>query len=515
MGDFGISKILSTKSKAYSVVGTPCYISPELCEGKPYNQKSDVWALGCILYEMCTLRRAFEAPTLPALVLKIMRGAVATPPPAQYSPALRQLLSLLLALDPATRPTLSELMAHPWLVPYVYKIPTSLGALPCTARLPRPLSVSRIVEDIEEPTSRINPGGRRAASPFNDDSRKSVVVIVAGGNSAVATLQPPQTSPELRCICATRDSSVVGATSEGKVFEWRREEFDEFSWSVPRVIDGLSGIVITLVATGGGDSGGFCCLVTDRGILLTYGSGSGGCLGHGGDPPADVGRPKIVEALLGDEVTKVSCCTKMVAAVTSEGELFAWGADDTFNIDSTPKQLLVRPDYVVTEVSCGEGGLALKDPAGQVLVAGRNEGNRFGMKRFRQILADFEAPWALTEEGVSQVTLVGLSFMVVLTKEGCCLVLGDEKNKLTKRQISLDVRGSKKRICRVFASNESDRVVLLSDDAKVYAVSVSEEDLTTKELKFDEQFKSMKSSDAAVISNRGSDGEAIAALLST
>lgn len=39
IGDFGISKILSSKSKANTVVGTPCYISPELCEGKPYNQK--------------------------------------------------------------------------------------------------------------------------------------------------------------------------------------------------------------------------------------------------------------------------------------------------------------------------------------------------------------------------------------------------------------------------------------------------------------------------------------------
>ncbi len=60
IGDFGISKILSSKSKAYTVVGTPSYISPELCEGKPYNYKSDVWSLGCILYEMCSLKRAFE-----------------------------------------------------------------------------------------------------------------------------------------------------------------------------------------------------------------------------------------------------------------------------------------------------------------------------------------------------------------------------------------------------------------------------------------------------------------------
>ena len=43
------------------VVGTPCYISPEVCNNKPYNQKSDIWALGCMLYELMTLRRAFEA----------------------------------------------------------------------------------------------------------------------------------------------------------------------------------------------------------------------------------------------------------------------------------------------------------------------------------------------------------------------------------------------------------------------------------------------------------------------
>ena len=44
------------------VVGTPCYISPEICEGKMYAKKSDIWALGCILYEMTTLRKAFEGP---------------------------------------------------------------------------------------------------------------------------------------------------------------------------------------------------------------------------------------------------------------------------------------------------------------------------------------------------------------------------------------------------------------------------------------------------------------------
>lgn len=55
------SRYESVSSHILQVVGTPCYISPELCEGKPYNQKSDIWALGCVLYELASLKRAFEA----------------------------------------------------------------------------------------------------------------------------------------------------------------------------------------------------------------------------------------------------------------------------------------------------------------------------------------------------------------------------------------------------------------------------------------------------------------------
>ena len=56
--------------------------------GRAYNQKSDIWSLGCILYEMCALKRTFQAPTLPALVLKIMRGNF-QPLPDHYSKSLK------------------------------------------------------------------------------------------------------------------------------------------------------------------------------------------------------------------------------------------------------------------------------------------------------------------------------------------------------------------------------------------------------------------------------------------
>jgi len=62
LGDFGISKVLeNTSDQALTVQGTPYYMSPELCQSKPYSYSSDVWALGCILYELCTLKQAFSS----------------------------------------------------------------------------------------------------------------------------------------------------------------------------------------------------------------------------------------------------------------------------------------------------------------------------------------------------------------------------------------------------------------------------------------------------------------------
>ena len=61
VGDLGVAKLLNTQNMAHTIVGTPYYLSPELCEEKPYNHKSDIWSLGCVLYELCTFKHPFEA----------------------------------------------------------------------------------------------------------------------------------------------------------------------------------------------------------------------------------------------------------------------------------------------------------------------------------------------------------------------------------------------------------------------------------------------------------------------
>ena len=88
------------------------YLSPEICENKPYNRKSDVWSLGCIAYELCTLQCPFNGRDMKALVLSILKGAYA-PISTKFSEQMRALVGAMLTRDAAARPTVEQLLATP------------------------------------------------------------------------------------------------------------------------------------------------------------------------------------------------------------------------------------------------------------------------------------------------------------------------------------------------------------------------------------------------------------------
>jgi len=115
MGDFGISRVLQhTYDCAKTAIGTPYYLSPEICQDQPYNQKSDIWSLGCMLYEIVTLNHAFDATSMKGLVMKILRGNY--PPIAKtYSKELSDLLALLLRKNPEERPNINQVLQVPFL----------------------------------------------------------------------------------------------------------------------------------------------------------------------------------------------------------------------------------------------------------------------------------------------------------------------------------------------------------------------------------------------------------------
>eukprot|EP00826_Nyctotherus_ovalis_P025380 TRINITY_DN1966_c0_g2_i12.p1 TRINITY_DN1966_c0_g2~~TRINITY_DN1966_c0_g2_i12.p1 ORF type:complete len:420 (-),score=132.33 TRINITY_DN1966_c0_g2_i12:341-1600(-) len=88
-------------------------MSPELFQNMPYNYKSDVWALGCVLYELCNLRRPFDAQFEPGLIMKVLAGSY-MPMNGIYSKELRELVTRMLSLKSEERPSIGEILTIPF-----------------------------------------------------------------------------------------------------------------------------------------------------------------------------------------------------------------------------------------------------------------------------------------------------------------------------------------------------------------------------------------------------------------
>ena len=110
IGDLGVSKKLIQTNFAKTFIGTPYYLSPEICMEKPYNDKSDVWAIGCILYELCTFNYPFNAKSQGALLLKILNSQPEKIDNNYYSKDLQNMINLLLNKNYELRPSCRDIL---------------------------------------------------------------------------------------------------------------------------------------------------------------------------------------------------------------------------------------------------------------------------------------------------------------------------------------------------------------------------------------------------------------------
>lgn len=113
MGDFGISKqLLSEDDVAASMVGTPFNMAPEIFKGEPYDERCDIFSAGCVVHELCTLTRTFQATNICAIMTRVLKGQAAPLNPETYTHAMTELVTAMLAGSPEERPTAKALLGR-------------------------------------------------------------------------------------------------------------------------------------------------------------------------------------------------------------------------------------------------------------------------------------------------------------------------------------------------------------------------------------------------------------------
>ena len=111
LGDLNVSKV-NKRGLAYTQTGTPYYASPEVWQDKPYDWRSDIWSLGCVIYEMTALNPPFTAQDMKGLYNRVVSG-VYPRIPSVYSTDLASVIASMLQVNPKARPSCKEILARP------------------------------------------------------------------------------------------------------------------------------------------------------------------------------------------------------------------------------------------------------------------------------------------------------------------------------------------------------------------------------------------------------------------
>ncbi|XP_029725485.2 serine/threonine-protein kinase Nek8 [Aedes albopictus] len=401
IGDFGISKIMSTRIHAQTVLGTPYYFSPEMCEGKEYDEKSDIWALGCIVGEMACFKKAFTASNLSELVSKIMTAKY-VPLPEGYSDTLKHVLNLMLQINPADRPSAAEILQY-W-IPLIYR---NLGkndgfkyvAIDCPSKsstmsgakdqtnsssTTAPLMMGTATRDYMEAST-------ATTSNLPLVERSVLYQLKSFGSST--SLTPLQLPPagKIRQI-ATNGTHFVAVMYDGSVFTWGEGNKGQLGHNAletwrhyPTRVDAIQRYNVVGAATGTG----FTVFWTNLGVVLSCGDNSSGCLGHGNQISLLV--PKIVQKLNNIRISQVACGAHHVVALSDRGHLYTWGSSNDGALglgkqmlaSAEPRRLIVSQMIQdIREIYCGPDCTVILTESGSCYCCGSNRYNRlgFGMK---------------------------------------------------------------------------------------------------------------------------------------
>ena len=119
IGDMNVSKI-AKNGFLTTQTGTPYYASPEVWKDQPYDSKSDIWSLGCVLYEMITLRPPFRGDDMDTIYRKVIKGYFPRIP-AHFSEELNQIIKILLQVSPNSRFSCDKILTLPFILKFFHE----------------------------------------------------------------------------------------------------------------------------------------------------------------------------------------------------------------------------------------------------------------------------------------------------------------------------------------------------------------------------------------------------------
>ncbi|XP_075260849.1 serine/threonine-protein kinase Nek9-like isoform X2 [Convolutriloba macropyga] len=312
LGDFGISKRLDqSQHMAQSVVGTPYYMSPELMQGLQYDEKSDIWACGCVLFELLTLKKSFDATNALRLAHDVVHGNLqGTVDRNVFSGDICDLVDKMLSPDPKDRPSAAEVLSNSCFQDrskmYELRLARAAARISTTPSIPRPNSAGNLNSSTNDS---VDCGDSVSGSDsFYAHSSSSLSFV---GSGASFTTNPTIAS----------QGSEVFTWGGGRLTPVKLEEF-----SLKQASSAIS------VAVG---PNVMAAISLERDLLTWTASGCSpeyntGQLGHGALKSQR--RPKVVEAL-DCQVQQVACGSEFTLILTAEGSLLFCGMVDLDTMD--------------------------------------------------------------------------------------------------------------------------------------------------------------------------------------
>uniref|UniRef100_A0A8C1WP78 non-specific serine/threonine protein kinase n=1 Tax=Cyprinus carpio TaxID=7962 RepID=A0A8C1WP78_CYPCA len=362
LGDYGLAKKLDSESSmAETCVGTPYYMSPELCQGVKYNFKSDIWAMGCVLFEMLTLTRTFDATNPLNLCVKIVQGNWTMEINSDvYTSDLIKLVYECLDQDPEKRPTAEQILEQPVISRVRVELEERVAALNSAIKKPR---LSTVTE----------------TSVAVVTTRSREVYFWGGGKFTPQKLDMFKGGSIAQRWCLFLQSVQGGAKMVGQLGHG-----DQASYRQPRRVERLQGKAIRQVSCGAD----FTACVTDEDQMYMFGSDYYGCVGVENELGMEVLEPVLLDFFQERPVRQVSCGDNHVVALTRSGDIYSWGCGEhgRLGLDceddfSSPMQVEVPKGAFIESVYCGSDGTFFLTESGKVLACGNNELNKLGLNQ--------------------------------------------------------------------------------------------------------------------------------------